>query len=142
MAEIIARFADGRLLVQEDRTVEGCYTSGGVSVRIGLVKTVDKVLSVDAYSSGYHNEDGRLLAPLSEVKTSGDTILVVLRRSDISYTLISGLASGLASGLLTAKWGYGVMSNITSGINYLGELISGLATISGRVKVLANIIGY
>ncbi|GAI78123.1 unnamed protein product, partial [marine sediment metagenome] len=80
MAEIIARFADGCLLVQEEKAIESHYASGGIPFRIGLVKTVVKVLSIDAHLSGY--PEFRFAAPLKEVLVSGDTIIPILRRAD------------------------------------------------------------
>ena len=131
MAEIIARFADGRLLVQEERAIETRYISGGIPFRIGLVKTVEKVLSIDAHISGY---EIRFAAPLKEVMVSGDTIIPILRRADLV-----GLASGL-----TATSGYateGVLSGVVaSGTRYMQQITSGLT--SGKINIIANVIGY
>ena len=132
MAEIIARFADGRLLVQEEKAIETRYASGGIPFRIGLVKTVEKVLSIDAHLSGY--PEIRFAAPLKEVLVSGDTIIPILRRADLH-----GLASGLTatSGYATA----GVLSGVVaSGTRYMGQLTSGLT--SGVINIIANVIGY
>jgi hypothetical protein len=171
MAEIIARFADGRLLVQEDKAVEqgykmSGYSTYGVPVRIGYLKTVEKLLSLDAHMSGYPGIDGRVEAPLREVKMSGDTILVVLRRGDVGSPVMTGLLSGLtASGWLTSgNWtasglclsgvitltgpitsgnaALGALSGITSGLGYWEELTSGLTAISGKLKIVANVIGF
>jgi len=132
MAEIIARFADGRLLVQEERVMGQEIASGGVPIRIGLVKTVTKVLSLDAYLSGSPCE--RIATPLNEVKTSGDTIIPILRRADL-WGLTSGYdaASGYAS--------QGVLSGLVcSGLAYWEQLTSGAT--SGVVYIKANVIGY
>lgn len=165
MAEIIARFADGRLLVQEDKAVEqgykmSGYSTYGVPIRIGHVNSVEKVLSIDAYMSGYPGMAGEIHAPLREILTSGDTILVVLRRMDIGQLTLTGIISGIvASGIwlsgvansisggitvtgttISGAASYGVLSGVTSGLGYLGELTSGLVAISGLLKVVANVI--
>lgn len=132
MAEIIARFADGRLLVQEEKAIETDYASGGIPFRIGLLKTVEKVLSIDAHLSGY--PEIRFAAPLKEVLVSGDTIIPILRRADLV-----GLASGL-----TATSGYaseGVLSGVViSGTRYMEQLASSLS--SGIINIKANVIGF
>lgn len=129
-ATIVARFADGRLLVQESRLVETNYLASGVPVRIGLVKTVEKVLSID---SDYAKHG--LLTPLSEVLISGDQIIVVMRRADegIPTTLSGNVTSGSAS--------LGLVSGILSGLAYLGPLLSG-RVISGLVTITANVIAF
>ena len=137
MAEIIARFADGKLLVQENKVAEtNEYTSGlGLPFRIGHVKTVEKIISLGAHMSGAPGEAGMVLTPLREAAISGDTIYVVMRRADIPQFL-----SGFMSGITDTR-AYGVLSGITSGRGIGGELASGLL-ISGRMKVLANVIGF
>jgi len=137
MGTILAQFADGRLLVQEDKIAEtNEYTSGlGLPFRIGHIKTVEKVISVDAYMSGAPGAAGMVFTPLREVAVSGDTVYVVMRRADIPQFL-----SGFLSGVTDTR-AYGVLSGITSGRGYLEELASGLF-ISGRMKVLANVIGF
>ena len=139
MAEIIARFADGRLLIQEDKVAEtNEYISGlGLPVRIGHIKTVEKVLSVGAHMSGAPAL-GAVATPLKEVAISGDTIYMVMRRIDVPQYL-SGWVSGVTASINTAA--YGIMSGLTSGRGYLEELASGLC-LSGRMKVLANVIGF
>ena len=171
MAEIVARFADGRLLVQEDRAVAQNYLSGGVRVRIGHVKTIEKVLSIDNWISGYYGD--KVITDLRDVKISGDTLLVLMRRADfgvvgmaatgvgyISGVLISGsplypMISGarlILSGTvtttvtLTGPIGSGaaalsVLSGITSGLYRYQELTSG-RPVSGKLQILANIIGF
>jgi len=167
MAEIVARFADGRLLIQEDKLVEtGVYSSGkGIAVRIAQVRTVEKILSLEAFVSGY-GELGRVLAPLKEATVSGDTINVILRRTDIGTPVMTGLLSGLIatgaiSGLISGDnraWvlsgmmildgpigsgnaALGMLSGITSGLPYYGQIVSG-TLISGKLNVIANVIGY
>uniref|UniRef100_A0A6M3M051 Uncharacterized protein n=1 Tax=viral metagenome TaxID=1070528 RepID=A0A6M3M051_9ZZZZ len=170
MAEIIARFADGRLLVQEERAVAQNYLSGGVRVRIGNVKTIEKVLSIDNWISGYG--DTKVMTHLRDVSISGDTLLVLMRRADLgvptmaatgtgffSGVMASGLASGILSGLSMAISGYttttvtltgpigsgaaalSVLSGITSGLYRYQELTSG-RPVSGKLQILANIIGF
>jgi len=127
MAEIIARFADGRLLVQEEKTLASHYTSGGMAIRIGHLKTVEKVLSIEAYMSGQPQYS--VAAPLKEAKTSGDTVVFTLRRSD--------MVSGMGSGALMASF---LLSGVTSGIDWNREIASGL--VSGRLNILTNVIGF
>jgi len=129
MAKIIARFADGRLLVHEDRVLDTQYVSGGVPVRIGLVRTVEKVLSIDTKISGYPGQN--VAASLNEVTISDDTITPILRRSDLP-TVSGCVASGLAAP--------GVLSGITSGLDFGQQLTSGLT--SGKLAILANVIGF
>lgn len=132
MAEIIARFADGRLLVQEDRVMESQYASGGVAVRIGHIKTVEKVLSIDTKISGYPGEN--VAAPLNEVLISGDTIIPVLRRHDVFGLTLSGI-------LLSGYESIGGLSGVVaSGTAFGGQLLSGHT--SGRLAVLTNVIGF
>ena len=164
MAEIIARFADGRLLVQEDRLVETDTISGGyATLRVGHVKTIEKVLSIDAQISGF--PDQKVAAELKDVLISGDILRVQLRRCDLgvptltgALILASGVLSGVASGLqgglsgipgsvtLTGPIGsgnlsLGYLSGVTSGRGYYETLISG-AFVSGRLRILANVIGF
>lgn len=166
MAEIIARFADGRFLVQEDRLVETATISGGYcTLRIGHVKTVEKVLSIDAQISGY--PDQKVATELKDVLISGDILRVQLRRSDLGVTVltgavtatsanlanyvigsgIQGFLSGLASAVtLTGPIGSGgsalaYLSGVTSGTGYYEPVVSG-ALVSGKLRVLANVIGF
>jgi hypothetical protein len=141
MGEIIAQYADGRLLVNEHKAVEGSYgqRAKGVSFRIGNVKTIEKVLSIDAYLSGFMNcASGAIVAPLSEATISGDTLHVVLRRADEAFLGYSGTI--LSSPVLYMA--YGGMSGITSGLPLMGELLSGLAAISGVIRINANVIAH
>jgi len=130
MAEIIARFADGRLLVHEDRVLDTQYISGGIAVRIGLVRTVEKVLSIDTKISGYPGQN--VAAPLNEVTISDDTITPLLRRGDmptISGCVLSGMGAP------------SMLSGITSGLTFGAQLASGCMN-SGKLAILANVIGY
>ncbi|MBA7568759.1 hypothetical protein ES708_10493 [subsurface metagenome] len=149
MGEIIARFADGRLLVQEDRLMDTAYLSGGVPIRIGLVGTVEKVISIDTMISGRPGQN--VAAPLNEVKVgvgalsgplgggiSGnrrDIIIPILRRHDLF---------GFTSGLMMQS-GYSSVDALSglvlSGTIFGGQLSSGCAT-SGYLRILANVIGF
>ena len=164
MSEIVGRFADGKLLVQEDRLVETDTISGGyATLRVGNVKTIEKVLSIDAQISGY--PEMKLATDLRDVLISGDILRVQLRRCDMgvptltgAFILASGVLSGVASGLqgglsgiagsvtLTGPIGSGnlalsYLSGVTSGRGYYETVISG-AFVSGRLRILANVIGY
>ncbi|GAJ19555.1 unnamed protein product, partial [marine sediment metagenome] len=120
--------ADGRLLVQEERFVTEAYTSGtGTPIRIGLVNTVEKVLALDTYVSGY--PEAKVAAPLADAKVSGDVVLVGLRRADV--TISAGMASNL--------FAFGALAHITSGKGWMEELTSGLSQISGKLKILVNV---
>ena len=139
-AEIVAQFADGKLWVEEDRPVQWGYkTSGiGVPVKIGYLDHIDRVVTLEAYISGFASRafigNNRLLAPLHEAKVSGNTVFVVLRRTD-QPTFLSGNTSGG-----TEAWG--ALAGITSGLGFGGELASGLAAISGYVNIKVGVIGY
>jgi len=167
MADIVARFADGRLLVQEEKLLEdGLYTSAqGVPFRIGHVRAVEKILSLEAFISGY-GDAGRVLAPLKEATVSGDTVMLILRRTDIGVPVMTGIASGIMtsaviSGLISgdnrafALSGYitltgplgsgtaalGMLSAVTSGLAQYGQIVSG-TLISGKLNVIANVVGF
>jgi len=131
MAEIIATFADGRLLVQEEKAIETHYISGGVPFRIGLLKTVEKVLSIDAHVSGH--PEYAFVVSLKEVLVSGDTIMPVLRLGILSgMTAMSGSYHGLA----------GTLSGIfLSGSGPTDQLTSACLT-SGQINIVANVIGF
>lgn len=164
MAEIVARFADGRLLVQEDRAVQTDTTSGGyATLRIGHVKTVERVLSIDAQVSGYR--DQKVATEIRDVLISGDTLIVQLRRCDLGLPVLTGTVSGkLVSGLvLSGDWGLSglilsgsitvagpigsgtaalnQLSGITSGRGYYEPLLSGVS-VSGVLQIMANVIGF
>jgi len=162
MTEIIARFADGRLLVQEDRVVQSDTISGGyATVRIGQVRVVEKVLSLDAEISGYPEQ--KLATELRDVLVSGDTLRVALRRADLGVPVLAGLfsgltgttqtiASGICSGALSGSvtitgtiWSgvaaLNLLSGITSGRGFYESIASGMP-VSGQVAILANVIGY
>jgi len=164
MAEIVARFADGRLLVQEDRVVQtDTISSGYATVRIGYVRTVEKVLSIDGQISGYPDE--KIAIELRDVQISGNTLQMQLRRSDLgvptltgTMVVASGLLSGVASGVMgplvlsggtitfDSAIGSGALalahlSGITSGLGYKAILTSG-RPVSGQLRILANVIGF
>lgn len=125
---IVARFADGRLLVEEKTLATTHYTSGGYWLRIGHVKTVEKVLSVTT-----DFEKVGLITDLGDVAISGDKVKVIMRRGDLSVPVISG--SSFASGYPVHELASGLA---VSGNPYRGELFSGL--ISGYVTITANVI--
>jgi len=166
MAEIIARFADGRLLVQEDRLVESDTISGGfATLRIGHVKTIEKVLSIDAQISGY--PDQKVAVELKDVLISGDILRPQLRRCDLGVPTLTGavtitsselvklwtmsgiqgvFSGGPATVTLTGPVGsgnlsLGYLSGVTSGRGYYETLASG-AFVSGRLRIIANVIGF
>lgn len=131
MADLIATFQDGKLLVSESRKCETDYIGSGVPVRIAEVRTIDKVVSIDTDHSQYG-----LVTPLNEVRTSGNQVFVVMRRGDLG-------AMPITSGtVVSGQDAFNYMSGISSGMGYLAELLSGVATISGVVTVKATVIGY
>ncbi|MBA7684030.1 hypothetical protein ES703_92419 [subsurface metagenome] len=138
MTTTIYKFEQGRLLVHEERTLETGYPAvqSGVPVRIGQVRAIDQVLSVDTDYSKYG-----LITPLDEVRISGNEIFVVMRRGDMGTVVTSGLFSGISPAGLSGMAALGLMSGITSGLGWGSELVSG-RLISGVVKVTANVIGY
>ncbi|MDD4984406.1 MAG: hypothetical protein PHQ43_01255 [Dehalococcoidales bacterium] len=126
-SDIVARFADGRLLVQESQTAQSNYTSGGLWVRVANVQTVERVLSINNDYEQYG-----LKTDLGDVAISGDKVKVMMRRGDLSQ-VISGAS------FLSGYQVPGYMSGIAvSGNPYLGEIYSGV--ISGRVTVTLNVI--
>jgi len=167
MAEIIARFADGRLLVQEDKAVETGTISGGyMSFRVAHVRTIEKVLSIDAAMSGHPDE--KIATELRDVAISGDLLRVQLRRADLGVPVmartlimtsanISGFTRVILSGLqgftsgfpifdTQANFGSGTaslsrLSGVTSGLGYYDTVCS-TALVSGILKIVANVIGY
>lgn len=130
MTTTIFKFESGRLLVHEERTCETAYLASGQPLRIGGVRTIEKVLSVDTDYSKLG-----LVTNLEEVLVSGNKLQIPMRRGDTgsitsgTWTILSGSAS------------LGLMSGITSGLAWLGPIASGAPT-SGKVKVHANVIGY
>ena len=144
MGDIIARYADGRLLVQQstvctkgyDYTLKSGnnFTALGAAIRVQNVKTIEKVLSVDNLISGYNE---RLVTQLQDVSISGDVIYVKMLRGDVG-----GSASGYTYPLSSGGAGVGGTASITSGLGWMQELISGNVYISGKVTVVANVIGY
>lgn len=143
MTTTIYKFESGRLLVHEERAVETDYISSGVPVRIGQVREIEEVLSVDTNYSQLG-----LLTPLNEVRTSGHEIFVVMRRGDLGFASTSGFGSGCAGNMgegvswaLSGMPAFELMSGLTSGIDLFGEVISG-SVISGKVTVSADVIGY
>jgi len=164
MGEIIARFADGRLLVQEDKAAEtGTTGSGYMNFRVGHIRTIEKVLSIDAAMSGHPDE--KIATELRDVAISGDLLQVQLRRRDLglptmtgSLTIASGILSGLCSGLqgpfsgqsgiviMAGPIGSGAaglsrLSGVTSGIGFYAPVCS-TALASGILKIVANVIGF
>jgi len=131
MADLISTFQDGKLLMYDSVTVDTWYIGSGVPVKIGELRKIDKVLSLDTDYSRYG-----LITRLEECRTSGNYLFVVMRRGDLGAMPIT--SSSVVSGQLA----YDLLSGITSGIAYLGELLSGVAMISGRVIVKASVIGW
>lgn len=149
MAEIIATFSDGRLLVQESKLVETRYMGSGVPFRIGHVKTIEKVLSIDNSYARWG-----LVTALADVTvgTQGttvsgspaersDNVRIMMRRGDIGVGTDPATASGKA-GVMGAS-GSPAMTlamAIVSGLGWMSELTSGEIGISGLVKITTNVI--
>ncbi|GAH18971.1 unnamed protein product, partial [marine sediment metagenome] len=115
----IFKFESGRLLVHEERTCETNYLASGQMIRIGFVRHIERVLSIDTDYSKLG-----LITNLEEVLISGNKLQVPMR-----YGGVSGDA------------GFGLLSGLTSGFRWRGPLVSGALT-SGVIKVHANVIGY
>jgi len=132
MTTTIYKFEQGRLLVKESRVLETQYRVSGIPVRIGHIREVEEVISIDNSYSRYG-----LVTPLSEVRISGADIFVVMRRGELGgeATLLSG--EGVSGSL-----SLGLMSSISSGLAFLGELASGVLNVSGKVTVTASVLGY
>ncbi|MFH1484817.1 MAG: hypothetical protein ABIH46_01995 [Chloroflexota bacterium] len=155
MAEIIATFADGRFLVEENRLVEQTYMGSGIPVRIGHVSVVEKVLAIRAngplQSGGRSWGDGveGLITHIDEVAVgtpnaavSGskaerpDHIRVIMRRGDTGQAPVSGLWGQTVSGSASIISGF---CPVLSGLGWRQEIRSG-APISGLVRVRATVI--
>lgn len=136
MTTTIFKFESGRLLVLEERTAQSDYLASGLPLRIGLVRHIEKVLSVDTDYSKYG-----LITNLEEVLISGNKLQVVMRRGDMGTYVTSGFMSGLVPLGMSGYPAIGLMSGLTSGLAWLAPLRSGAPT-SGVVKVHANVIGY
>ncbi|KKN87051.1 hypothetical protein LCGC14_0263210 [marine sediment metagenome] len=152
MGEIIARFADGRLLVQEDKAAEiGTISGGHLFFRVGHIGTIERVLSIDASMSGHSGE--KVAIELRDVAISGDTLRLQLRRMDIGLITLTSAqlattggisgAQGIWSGVPLASGGLSLdrLSGVTSGLNYYSPVVS-TALISGILRIMANVIGY
>lgn len=123
---IMAKFVDGRLLVQESKLATVNYTSGGLVFRIGGIKKVEQLLSI---TNDFQHKG--LAIDQSEVLMSNDYLIVPMRRNDGYVASGEFIASG---GTVPAN-----MSGIfVSGNAWMGEILSGV--ISGRVTVTANVI--
>ena len=157
MAKIVAQFADGRLLVHEDRligeigVISGAgYITSGIPVRIGLLKKVESILALDNSYSQYGIITNPWDASLGGGVTSAvgyDAINVVMRRGDVGVghdpALISGVVTSPVSGSAAAHpWQTVTVTSgcPTSGQAWMGELISG-AKVSG-VRIFATVVGY
>ncbi len=134
--EIIARFADGRLLVRQEKLAENYYTAPGLLVRVGLLNTVERVISVDAHLSGYPNT-GALFAPLGGIGISGGAVVCVkLYRDDIHLAAVTSSSLDSVSGYAA----YGVLSAVTSGFAWHGAITSN-TWVSGHLNVILNVVG-
>jgi len=158
MAEIIATFADGRFLVEENRLVEQTYMGSGIPVRIGHVNIVEKVLAIRAdgplQSGGKSWGDGveGLITHIDEVAVgtpnaavSGskaerpDHIRVIMRRGDVGQGKDPGIWSGSILGVSGSASIISGFCPVLSGLGWRQEILSG-APISGLVRVRATVI--
>ena len=144
MGEIIATFADGRLLVYEERLCGntppisgGLYIGSGIPVRIGGLRTVERVISID---NNWNNVG--VLTPLREVTPGDGKIFVVMRRGDVGVGVNSVLTSGhaITVGISGYACATSAVGNLFSGLGYYAEAISG-RTVSG-IMIYATVIGY
>lgn len=130
MTTTIYKWPNGRLLVHEERTAESNYLASGLPLRIGQLKEIEKVLSIDTDYSKLG-----LVTNLEEVLMSGNTLHIPMRRGD------TGVPYPLSGFAISGSPALGLMSGLTSGLAWLGPLVSG-AGVSGKVEVHANVIGY
>jgi hypothetical protein len=152
---ILARFVDGKLLIQESKLAVGTGDAGvyseGVHVRFAHVSRIDKVISV-----GNSLAKLGLNSPLDQAgPMSGlDTVVVKLFRADAGSAITQGGLSGvgLTSGLImcilsaipfsmSGNASLGLLSGITSGLAFGSELRSG-TPISGLLTMTVNAIAY
>ena len=139
-SHIVARFADGKMLVQEEKLVAQLVYGTGMEVRMGFVGTIDKVLSVTTDVERYG-----VMTPLAMVSASLDTVKIRAFRGDFGAINAAAVAetgsgnnhvlpfSGVAS-LYTA-------SGLISGLLWYQEMLSG-CSVSGLVRVTVNAIGH
>lgn len=141
---IVARFADGKLLVQEQKAPDQVnylgttgVTSGmnAIAVRMGGICHIEKILSVAT-----NLEKNGLVSPLGATSSKLDTAYVRLFRGDIGFQG-GPVASGDTWGLSGAA-GIGPVSALTSGLAWMGEVVSS-ATVSGiGLLVTVNAVGW
>lgn len=136
MTTTIYKWPNGRLLVHEERTAESNYLASGMPLRVGQIRQIEKVLSVDTDYSKLG-----LVTNLEEVLISGNKLQIPMRRGDMGTYVTSGFMSGLSPLGMSGYAAIGLMSGLTSGLEWLGPLRSGAPT-SGKVEVHANVIGY
>jgi hypothetical protein len=135
MTTTIYKFAEGRLLVHEQTLLRSDYVGSGVPHRIGHLRHVEKVISVDNDYSKYG-----LLSPLAETRVSGAEVFVVMRRGDLQYVPSIDDVSGVP--FMSGASALGYLSGITSGLNFGDEIQSGIGSLSGVVTLTTTVIGY
>ncbi len=137
---IVARFADGKMLVREEKLVAQQVYADGLQVRIGHVAIVDQVLSVTTDIERYG-----LVTPLALVSAALDTVKVRAFRGDfaaINAVSVSETGSGNAHVLaFSGVASLYTASGLISGLLWNGEMLSGCA-VSGVIKVTVNVIGH
>jgi hypothetical protein len=171
MAEIIARFADGRLLIRENRLLEERYMGSGIPLRIGGLRKIEALLSIDndysrlglitrleearvEQSVSLSGKPGALFGVggiISGSTISGskaqlpDYIRVIMRRGDPMMP-VAGITSGTWADPVPLSGGEPLISSylnrLVSGVERLGEILSGNIYTSGQVRIIANVIGY
>jgi hypothetical protein len=133
---IIARFADGKLLVEQKSLIAQQYYANGFDVRIGHIGHVDKVLSVTTDIERYGGA-----TPLHMTSAILDTVRVRMFRADWG-SLNDGTVGGSGSILLVSGMAslYNA-SGLISGLLWYEEVMSG-TPVSGLVRLTVNAIGY
>lgn len=133
---IIARFADGKLLVEQKTLIAQEYYANGFDVRIGHIGHIDKILSVTTDIERFGG-----VTPLHMTSAVLDTARVRMFRGDFA-TMNDAKSQG--SGIVLAFSGRASMylaSSLISGLLWYNEVLSGTA-VSGLVRLTVNAIGY
>lgn len=137
---IIARFADGKLLIQETKKADQQYYANGIQIRMGHVGHIDKVLSVTTDVDRYG-----ATTPLFMTSAALDVVTVRMYRGDfgsINAASVSETGSGNAHVLpFSGVAAMYTASGLISGLLWYQEVLSG-TPVSGLVNLIVNAIGY
>lgn len=134
---IIARFADGKMLIQETQLANQQTPYGvGIKVRMGHVGHITKVLSVTTDLERFG-----AVTPLALISSALDVVTVRMFRGDFAAM---NAQTSMGSGLVNTFSGCAALNTVSgflSGLLWCGEVLSG-TPVSGLVTVTVNAIGY